>query len=1481
MKNNRLKRILLGGLSLVLLASNLQQPALANVQIPVERLNIDNIYYVLGENVVTGESMISPTMTASWTNPTSWAQAPDPADVHSPDYYILKVKNRSTGEEVDLRIDEGTTNFTNQKIDIHEQMNLTAGSFYELAIQPYHYHTITGPGGTQTFELAINSGLPKKAYGITDLNLDFVSNEDSITVIWDDLGIPEFQYRIIYALGDYTTSTKQNLINNKEGEISGITSDSADVQSYYDPVSRRNKLSYTIREKIYPGQVYSVMVEPLADYFEGNLIVRNRNFPFIKSVSTNVVLSLTEEGDYIRLQWKIPASFRVGQNREEYSLVEATLKQYKDGQGSNIAIFNGDAAVIGYYKLLKPINETEYEIELTYKAVADATKPPIKPISNRVAFAPSEYLITPTKPFVPAPISKTLLDEMRRTMTLETIYSTLAEKYLVPGHTYTGNLDNLFNEKITFHLNQDTSTLNFVWGAFRRIDVDENSATYGKTITDMNIYYDLYVTDELRGLTSAIPTLDNVRFGSTSNDVLIKNQEGTVLGYKFNVAYFYNATSGELENIVPNQVYYIKVVAKKQTAQGVLVSEPTIVSVYYNYDGDIFAPPTIAKPPLEVKEDATTTTSVTIQWKEKWHEIISPTAVSPNLLTNWQHQIWVSPTGDLYDKATANTQYFAIYKGQTEIDKFTTYMTTIGQPITIAKRAVDLGRDSFGLSDVKYKFIRMPYQSVLDAIAAVKLTDPTYNFSKYYADMIEKDKNGEAELFWQTIVPTQDEEVLDLLNFTERNLTPNTSYLFMLYPYRELFNGETIEAHYPTPIIVSTNPEAIVIIPDPTVPNLYIDNTTDTSVTVTWQYNRDFSYEIRYSLTENFADSKVAPFSVSTNPTSPQYPENGKYYEVMIDDLFPNTNYYFWIRARQTLTNKDSLWSNPVVGTTRDVDTPLPPRGVGIASYSSMKKYDYPQPVTENYAAIEWLLDLGDVPPKQGQKVIKTYTYVLEFADNPKFIDPIYVESTGGNNDIVPASVEVLEKALIKINELLTNRFYYVRVKTRLVVTGDVTGQLIVKDSLVYSPVIRIITLTDEEEYDGDPDPANQILPAEDYELIYDASSKSLVFRFRTDEEDALGSKDNGVDQRLISQLVAQNTYVYEIDMTSFNNQSVNKQTVKIPYSILQAFNQYGVDMKINGANLNVTVPHNAIKRVVDKQVSQYGVNPSIEIVIAPLDAYYVSEQMPQSAIQSVATPMQVSIIVRSERMDEALKFTDKALKLELKTSTRYDVYAKETALYQRDASDSWSSATGTYNRYTGRMNFNTSKIGSYGLYIQSRPMTIQNTDTSGKTTSTVARPHWSESFRQNVAKTFTLDGLGSYNAEANVRESVAIQSIFGYITGQPTIKVSEPVSSSTLKTLQASGVKKDGTSNDATMTREEAFAMFVRGYEIVNDTVITPTPEALAKVNAVATISTVYKQEMAKAATLGLISDINASRPKDALKYGEFFAIWSKALGY
>ncbi|QUI20872.1 fibronectin type III domain-containing protein [Vallitalea pronyensis] len=1452
---------------LILLQSS---PVLANVQIPVKQFAVDNVHYVIGQDVVTGKPIIRPTMNVSWVDPDSWDTT---GDYHAPDYYEVGVTNITLDKnnKQKIKVDD-----SEKTLNIHDELILSTGSLYELSIRPYHFHTTT-IGGVSTQVLAPNTGADPIAYAITDLNVELQPTDDSVTVVWDDIGIDTFEYRIVYAVGDYSTKSKQELLNNKEGEISGLSISSGKIARFYDSTKNRFRNSYEIDQNIYPGQIYSILVEPVTDFYNSKPIVKNINYPYIWTCSTNINLRAYEDGEYVRLEWDIPASFKVGQEQSEYELVEARLMEYVGDQPRNIAIFNKDAATMEYYKVLMPDKAVEYQLELRYEAVSDSSKIPIEPKSNKVLFVPEVLRVKPTKPYVPSLLSKSILNILK-TKPISDINDELKRKYLVYGDSYSGNIADILESGQTFNIVESSNSINFVWGAFRRKDVDHTSSTYQQTITDTEVYYDVYVTNALEDLAAAPPLLADQKYDVSTPNNLLKDASDEIVGYKYLIHQYYDADKSQLQSITPDSLYYIKLVAKKKWGNEEAVSEPTIVSVYFGYDGDSFEPPSIVKPPLKVKDQDTTTTEVAVIWKEKWWEAITTLPAKYTGLSSWFHQLWVRNNSGVAEFHTAyvdGAEYFNIYEDETEIARLITYVRGIHAnyaDFDLVKREIDLGADQFGVSDVKYKFAQIPYKTIQDKINSEKLTNPDYSFVDYYDQLIKDDKSGVTTIPWADIEVTKDVDDISYLYYKQDALLPNTLYLFMVYPYRELLSGDVILAHYPTPIVVATKSEDSVITPDPNVPSIYVNGYTDTTMTVTWKYNTNFQYEIKYSNTEDINSAEVLEWSLPTDPSDPKYPTNGAFYEVTADDLFPNTQYYFWIRSIQPATNGTSPWSNAAIGTTKDVEHPLPPRGIGVASSDAMKRHNYEHSVTEDYIAIEWLLHPDDKPDTSGSTstIQKSFTYLMEVSDNAFFIDPIYIEIAGGTGDVKPDNVEILEKILVKINQLLPNRFYYVRMKTRITVKGPEESQLIVKDSLSYSEPIRILTKYSSSEYDGHTDPALEILPGDDYELIYDKERKELTYRFRGTGTGQDNTPDNNVDQRLIMNLIKKNTYVYQIDVSSYKGYPITKRKIVIPYSIMKAFDTHQVKLSVLAGDMTLDIPHNALRTEVNQQVSHYGVAPVIHIYINQFDNYNVPALMPENVVVPVGIPQTVGMSIGTKTGYKPIKQTDDYMDIRVNAKNRYALYGKQILTYQKDAKyNKWQDIDGKYSVYSGEVTFSTGSLGVFGLYVSNQGIT--------EATTPEVKSHWSAEARMQVLTHYMVVGMDNYDPDKQVTEQQLLNVMYGIITQQKTIDVSKYMDKNTLRKLTLSGIYLPD-SNVSVMTRQEGIHMFVKAYEIINGSVLEYDQENVNPLHD-KDIEAAYHESVAKAIALGFVQNPEAIRGKSPMTFGEMYQIWSKIM--
>ena len=70
----------------------------ANSQIGVQTFTATEVFYVIGQNVIDGSPIIQPSITVEWTEPGRWAEGATPADYHTPDYYLIKLENKTTSK---------------------------------------------------------------------------------------------------------------------------------------------------------------------------------------------------------------------------------------------------------------------------------------------------------------------------------------------------------------------------------------------------------------------------------------------------------------------------------------------------------------------------------------------------------------------------------------------------------------------------------------------------------------------------------------------------------------------------------------------------------------------------------------------------------------------------------------------------------------------------------------------------------------------------------------------------------------------------------------------------------------------------------------------------------------------------------------------------------------------------------------------------------------------------------------------------------------------------------------------------------------------------------------------------------------------------------------------------------------------------------------------------------------------------------------
>ncbi len=426
----------------------------------------------------------------------------------------------------------------------------------------------------------------------------------------------------------------------------------------------------------------------------------------------------------------------------------------------------------------------------------------------------------------------------------------------------------------------------------------------------------------------------------------------------------------------------------------------------------------------------------------------------------------------------------------------------------------------------------------------------------------------------------------------------------------------------------------------PTIPKLYEVGKTDTSIEVEWEkaankivyelavdeniiedpskakmiinsqnikdnavaYNKENGKEflVDENIIEDPSKAKMIINSQNIKDNAVAYnKENGKeFLKYNIKPLFPDTGYYIWIRAIVEDTEKSSDWSTPIYVRTNTISKPEPPSGFGLASEKSLSTYntnnntDY-KPITDKYLALEWLRDPEDL------------------LKDPK------AEKKGTAEPLLDPNIK--KTYMVKFNELMANRYYYTRAKTKVYISKGSDGTI----EKVYTYIIQLSpnqdfkdaveiemptvdpkgdkVLTSESDWtttyryrtkfstDGDGDYDGNIiddlypLPTEDFEILYDPITKTLTYRFRSNKTDVNGNADNLVDQRFITKLINNKVYDYNLDLTKHNNYTIQNRRVEIPYSVNgnadnlvdQRFITKLINNKVYDYNLDLTKHNN------------------------------------------------------------------------------------------------------------------------------------------------------------------------------------------------------------------------------------------------------------------------------------------------------------------
>lgn len=1441
-------------LVIVLLLSGLPNILLASQQQPIKTLSGSTSNQ---KNPTSGTDQIFPNITLRWSQPSENIVSPN-ADCRklTPDYYRITARNLLTNTSAEDTITsadfgkylvrdnsgnemiEATFGYKGDKTYIRDDLaeDILSGQLYEMTVKPVHDHYSRDQNGNiiRTEDAPLASLNVDPVYVLTDFNLQ-ANVSDGLTYTFEY--VPGVTYELYYGsvpgpdLDKYDISKPTDITTNPII----ISPEQAST------LKKGDYVYYEVEDaqygQFYAGAVVARKVEMASGNGLPNTTTANR-VVFNRGTSTDVKLTVDMPNlklevkeiseNQIRILWDLPSSL-------EYGIIDYFVVQARRYDADNPDKQWKDSDTIGtvwesetYFDYTKPIGEWEYRVLFVTKSgrTLQAVGRPYKgedtlsiPFAPRI---PLEFPVLEVQNLEPK-TNANLQDWIKRQATKGiTISDYSTKREWASSVTYDLIDDDLTTiediEEFTTHtfhytLNENgAADIQIVWDVMREQTEKQLREDNGETVDPNPLYFDIYIAK-----TEAEIQADGVPFltiGSDETEKLL-DENGRIIGNKLQ--------HEKLKNLPTNTTYFIKIIAKAdKNATKRYWSLPAITSITVDKTEDIFEPPVLGKPPLQIepKDKVGESYPLEIKWTPEWYEI---SVKNNDLLQQYaegEQKFASYGMGRVYLYGDSPYLRFVPEGNQPPYDLYG-LETKVKETLKTIQTQVD-AKFGEGYYDKNYleSHLRLGND---DQYEIYVIERPTVSdLASYVVEFGARTQAGSPNNDWKNITDLKETTFInDISGFsyliTEDSqgnpLKPNTSYLILLRTYRKVEN-EIKACVIPSYIIGTTLIETEVAIVKPTTPILSLDSVDITSATVTWPYNELFDYELVYSRLDDPNTAMVWDFTDKDLKTFVK-DQNAK---ATITGLLPDTTYNFWIKAKQKpeIGTEESSWSNPVTTQTSELVAPNAPGGLGLASYQSILEagQDF-MPRLSDSLTLEWSKHADDINPTDPAI---TYSYRIEFSNNLEFMDSIIINTTTGetNNGTIP--YEVIAKNIVRFTELEPNSPYYARAQT--IMTYQKDDKTIVLES-EWTERVRLTTTTSNEEYDGGENPYVTIYP------------EPVVQTYR----DGVWTYELVDAAKLTTQILKNKAQNYAIQMTYYNgNQDANKRIVKMPMKVMQTLHNQGMNLQLITNIGTYEIPAKSL----ESYIAGYSATDTVEFDLTKLTEEDITTYIKEGAYQ---TGERLDIKLRNAVKSTPIYTLNQPMTVKLKTDIEgeYNISDKQPYLYNYNKGE-WTKQNAVPDNHF--IKYTTPYVGLNALYGEIFEGSSKTSD-----------------YLMNA-----LGGLydikGNYKIEDNVSASQYVSLLLGIAKNASAIDLTTSATEADYNAAKASGLYISNVRG--AISKEQALNGCIRLYEMKHGNAIKPSNATLDG------FSSNYQQAAQKAYAVGMISKV--ANPQQTITYGELF---------